>query len=64
MKENTQFLLEKYAMFYTAEALLAERELAFKKHVGSTRLFPSISLRRAFSSKSIITGLSPHSTAG
>lgn len=28
-----------YAMFYAAEALLAEKELAFKKHVGVHRAF-------------------------
>jgi uncharacterized protein (UPF0332 family) len=28
-----------YAMFYTAEALLAEKELVFKKHVGVHRAF-------------------------
>lgn len=28
-----------YAMFYTAEALLAEKELEFKKHVGVHRSF-------------------------
>ncbi len=28
-----------YAMFYTAEALLAEKELEFKKHVGVHRAF-------------------------
>jgi uncharacterized protein (UPF0332 family) len=28
-----------YAMFYTAEALLAEKELEFKKHVGAHRAF-------------------------
>ena|ERR1041385_1184176 len=28
-----------YAMFYTAEALLAEKELKFKKHIGVHRAF-------------------------
>ena len=28
-----------YAMFYTAEALLAEKELEFKKHIGVHRAF-------------------------
>jgi len=28
-----------YAMFYAAEALLSEKELAFKKHVGVHRAF-------------------------
>jgi len=37
-----------YAMFYTAEALLAERELTFKKHVG---------VHKAFSEHFIKTGI-------
>ena len=37
-----------YAMFYTAEALLAEKELTFKKHVG---------VHRAFSEHFIKTGV-------
>lgn len=37
-----------YAMFYTAEALLAERELEFKKHVG---------VHKAFSEHFIKTGI-------
>ena len=37
-----------YAMFYTAEALLAEKELVFKKHVG---------VHRSFSEHYIKTGL-------
>ena len=37
-----------YAMFYTAEALLAEKELEFKKHVG---------VHRSFSEHYIKTGL-------
>ncbi len=37
-----------YAMFYAAEALLAEKELVFKKHVG---------VHRAFSEHFIKTGL-------
>ncbi|HEU0291087.1 MAG TPA: HEPN domain-containing protein [Anaerolineales bacterium] len=37
-----------YAMFYTAEALLAEKELAFKKHVG---------VHKAFSEHFIKTGI-------
>jgi uncharacterized protein (UPF0332 family) len=37
-----------YAMFYTAEALLAEKELTFKKHVG---------VHKAFSEHFIKTGI-------
>ncbi len=37
-----------YAMFYTAEALLAEKELVFKKHVG---------VHKAFSEHFIKTGI-------
>ena len=37
-----------YAMFYTAEALLAEQELTFKKHVG---------VHKAFSEHFIKTGI-------
>jgi uncharacterized protein (UPF0332 family) len=37
-----------YAMFYTAEALLAEKELIFKKHVG---------VHKAFSEHFIKTGI-------
>jgi uncharacterized protein (UPF0332 family) len=37
-----------YAMFYTAEALLAEKELMFKKHVG---------VHKAFSEHFIKTGI-------
>ena len=37
-----------YAMFYTAEALLAEKELEFKKHVG---------VHKAFSEHFIKTGV-------
>lgn len=40
-----------YAMFYTAEALLAEKELEFKKHVG---------VHRAFAEHFIKTGIFEH----
>jgi uncharacterized protein (UPF0332 family) len=46
-----------YAMFYAAEALLAEKELEFKKHS------LSISLKQAHLNKNIISGLLCYSTA-
>lgn len=52
-----------YAMFYTAEALLAEKELVSKNTLEFTGHFPNISSRQASLSKSIINGLSHHSTA-
>lgn len=52
-----------YAMFYAAEALLAEKELEFKKHIGVHRAFAEHYIKTASLSKSIITGLLHPSTA-
>ncbi|MEW6083414.1 MAG: HEPN domain-containing protein [Chloroflexota bacterium] len=52
-----------YAMFYAAEALLAEKELTFKKHVGVHKAFSEHFIKTDILNRSIITGWLPHSTA-
>ncbi|MFN8463529.1 MAG: HEPN domain-containing protein [Anaerolineales bacterium] len=53
-----------YAMFYTAEALLAEKELVFKKaRWGSQSFFRALHQDRQYLSKNIITGWLPRLTA-
>lgn len=52
-----------YAMFYTAEALLAEKELGFKKHVGVHRVFSEHFIKTGVFEHKYYHGLSRYSTA-